>query len=152
MGMSSSSGDGGHGAPKADINTTPLVDVMLVLLIIFMITAPLMADKIKVDLPTATADVEDKDAASQGPRFTLTIVREQNATQPKYYWGEQLVTTETLTARMRAEATNSNNRVRLKIRASKFCKYEDVSAILKMAKNTGIQNVSFVSSPDRKAG
>jgi biopolymer transport protein ExbD len=149
MGMSAGGGDGGHGAPKADINTTPLVDVMLVLLIIFMITAPLMADKIKVDLPTATSEQEAKDAASQGPRFTLTIVREQGASQPKYYWGEQLVTTETLTARMKAEATNSSNRVRLKIRASKHCKYEDVSAILKMAKNTGIQNVSFVSSPDR---
>jgi biopolymer transport protein ExbD len=149
MGMSSSS-DTGHGTPKADINTTPLVDVMLVLLIIFMITAPLMADKVKVDLPIAPSEVEAKDAASQGPRVTLTIVREKNGTAPKYYWGEQLVTPETLTARMKAEAANSNNKIRLKIRASKYCRYEDVSAVLKTAKNTGIQFVTFVSSPDAK--
>ena len=149
MGMSTGGDGGGHGAPKADINTTPLVDVMLVLLIIFMITAPLMADKVKVDLPTATAEQEAKDAASQGPRVTLTIVREKASSVPKYYWGEQLVTAETLEARMKSEATNSNNKVRMKIRASKFCKYEDVSSILKLAKNTGIANVSFVSSPDR---
>jgi biopolymer transport protein ExbD len=149
MGMSAGSGDGGHGAPKADINTTPLVDVMLVLLIIFMITAPLMADKVKVDLPVASSEQEAKDAAAQGPRVTLTVVREPGASAAKYYWGEQLVTPETLVARMRAEATNSNNKIRMKIRASKTCRYEDVSEVLKMAKNTGIQFVSFVSSPDR---
>ncbi|MCB1954004.1 MAG: biopolymer transporter ExbD, partial [Rhodocyclaceae bacterium] len=49
----SSGGDTAHNAPKNDINTTPLVDVMLVLLIIFMITAPLMANKVPVKLPEA---------------------------------------------------------------------------------------------------
>jgi biopolymer transport protein ExbD len=146
MGMSASS-DSGHGAPKADINTTPLVDVMLVLLIIFMITAPLMADKVKVDLPTATAEQEAKDAALNGPRVTLTIVRKNGV--PNYYWGEQLMTSETLEQRMRSEAKNSNNKVRMKIRADKTCKYEDVSAVLKLAKKTGIQFVSFISSPDK---
>ncbi len=146
MGMSASS-DSGHGAPKADINTTPLVDVMLVLLIIFMITAPLMADKVKVDLPTATAEQEAKDAALNGPRVTLTIVRKNGV--PNYYWGEQLMTSETLEQRMRSEAKNSSNKVRMKIRADKTCKYEDVSAVLKLAKKTGIQFVSFISSPDK---
>ena len=146
MGMSAGS-DSGHGAPKADINTTPLVDVMLVLLIIFMITAPLMADKVKVDLPTASSEQEAKDAALTGPRITLSIVRKNGV--PNYYWGEQLVTAETLEQRMKAEARNSLNKVRMKIRADKTCKYEDVSAVLKLAKNSGIQFVSFVSSPDR---
>src|SRR5918994_1685672 len=53
MAFSSNSSGGG---PMADINVTPLVDVMLVLLIIFMITAPLMSHKVKVDLPQATLD------------------------------------------------------------------------------------------------
>ncbi len=141
----SSSGDSGHGAPKADINTTPLVDVMLVLLIIFMITAPLMADKVKVELPTATSEAQEK-VEDNAPKVTLSIVRKNGATN--YYWGEQLVTPETLAARMRSEAQNSNNRIRMKIRADKTCKYEDVSAVLKLAKNNGIQFISFVSSPE----
>ena len=144
MSMSSSS-DTGHGAPKADINTTPLVDVMLVLLIIFMITAPLMADKVPVNLPVATSEPPDK-VEDTSPKVTLSIVRKNGATN--YYWGEQLVTPETLAARMKAEAQNSNNRIRMKIRADKSCRYEDVSAVLKLAKNSGIQFVSFVSSPE----
>jgi hypothetical protein len=51
---------GGSGGPMAEINVTPLVDVMLVLLIIFMITAPLMAHKVKVELPEATLDAGRK--------------------------------------------------------------------------------------------
>ena len=144
MGMSSSS-DTGHGAPKADINTTPLVDVMLVLLIIFMITAPLMADKVPVALPVATSEAPEK-VEDTSPKVTLSIVRKNGATN--YYWGEQLVTPETLAARMKAEGQNSRNRIRMKIRADKNCRYEDVSAVLKLAKNSGIQFVSFVSSPE----
>lgn len=143
MGMSSSS-DTGHGAPMASINTTPLVDVMLVLLIIFMITAPLMADKVPVTLPVATSEAQEK-VEDNSPKVTLSIVRKNGATN--YYWGEQLVTPETLAARMKAEGQNSRNRIRMKIRADKNCRYEDVSAVLKLAKNSGIQFVSFVSAP-----
>jgi biopolymer transport protein ExbD len=150
MSMSTGGDGGGHGAPKADINTTPLVDVMLVLLIIFMITAPLMADKVKVELPTATSEVEAKEQAA-GPKVTLSIVRDNALSPAKYYWGEQLVTPETLAARMRSEGKNSNNKIRMKIRASKGCRYEDVSAVLKLAKNNGIQFVSFVSAPQGKS-
>ena len=62
MGMSAGPSSGGAGSsPMVDINTTPLVDVMLVLLIIFMITAPLIAHKIKIDLPQAsTVLLEEK--------------------------------------------------------------------------------------------
>ena len=52
----SSGGDGGHDKVNATINIVPLVDVMLVLLIIFMVTAPLMAHKVKVELPQANLD------------------------------------------------------------------------------------------------
>ena len=102
----SSSGDTGHGAPKADINTTPLVDVMLVLLIIFMITAPLMADKVPVNLPTATSEPPEK-VEDTSPKVTLSIVRKNGATN--YYWGEQLVTPETLAARIDRKSTRLNS-------------------------------------------
>ncbi len=146
MSMSTGGGGDSHGAPKADINTTPLVDVMLVLLIIFMITAPLMADKVKVELPKATSEAEDKEA-SEGPKVTLSITLENG--QTKYYWGDQVVTMDTLAARMKSEAQNSQNKVRMKIRADAKCRYDDISKVLKLAKNNGVQHVSFVSHPER---
>jgi biopolymer transport protein ExbD len=60
-GLNANNGSGPHSAPMAEINMIPLVDVMLVLLIIFMITAPLLAHKIKIDLPQAsTVLLEEK--------------------------------------------------------------------------------------------
>ena len=105
-----------------------------------------MADKVPVNLPIATSEPPEK-VEDTSPKITLSIVRKSGATN--YYWGEQLVTPETLAARMRAEAQNSNNRIRMKIRADKTCRYEDISAVLKLAKNSGIQFVSFVSSPEK---
>ena len=61
MGMSAGGNDGGV---MAEINVTPLVDVMLVLLIIFMITTPMMNHKVKVDLPTKPVSVEEKEKAT----------------------------------------------------------------------------------------
>ena len=67
MGMAAGGNEGGV---MAEINVTPLVDVMLVLLIIFMITAPLMNHKVKVDLPEKTVMVDEKELA---PPMTLAI-------------------------------------------------------------------------------
>lgn len=66
MGMSAGpSSGGGGGSPMVDINTTPLVDVMLVLLIIFMITAPLLAHKVRINLPQQSTDPADKSKIEQ---------------------------------------------------------------------------------------
>ena len=148
--MSMSTGGGGadsHSLPKADINTTPLVDVMLVLLIIFMITAPLMQNKIQVTLPSASSQPEGQEA-SDGPKVTLSIVK--NGSQAQYFWDDQLVTMETLTARMQGEAKRTNNKIQLRIRADRSLKYEDISIVLKTAKDTGVQHVAFVSAPEPK--
>jgi biopolymer transport protein ExbD len=68
------SSDSGGGKPMAEINVTPLVDVMLVLLIIFMITAPLMTHKVKVELPEANLLHREDD---KGPHVTpITIAVE----------------------------------------------------------------------------
>ena len=66
MGMSTGPSGGGAGSsPMVDINTTPLVDVMLVLLIIFMITAPLLAHKVRINLPQQSTDPADKSKIEQ---------------------------------------------------------------------------------------
>ncbi len=64
--------DSGGGKPMATINVVPLVDVMLVLLIIFMVTAPLMAHKTKVELPEANLD-ERPDKAPPAPPITVAV-------------------------------------------------------------------------------
>jgi len=149
MGMSTGGGSGdGHGAPMATINTTPLVDVMLVLLIIFMITAPMMADKIDIKLPEAPSD-EDLDDTTV-TRATLSIVDKGNG-QVQYFWNDQVITLDIMEARMKSEAQRTQNKLRLKVRADRSLKYAVVSNVLVMAKDTGVQNVSFVSAPAPKS-
>jgi len=68
------------GAPMSEINVTPLVDVMLVLLIIFMITAPLMSHKIKVELPQANLDKKE-DKIPPAPPVTVTVTEARRLDQ-----------------------------------------------------------------------
>ena len=148
MGMSAGGGGSeAHGAPKADINTTPLVDVMLVLLIIFMITAPLMADKIDVKLPEAPSEEDVDDTTST--RVTLSIVDKGNGVV-QYFWNDQVISPEIMKARMKSEAQRTQNKIRRKVRADRTLRYDIVSKVLVMAKDTGVQNVSFVSAPAPK--
>src|SRR5687768_15004646 len=83
MGMSGGGGGGGRGrrgrAPLSEINVTPLVDVMLVLLIIFMVTAPMITTGVEVDLPKAQASESEQDET----KLTLTITRDE-----RVYLGE----------------------------------------------------------------
>jgi len=148
MGMSAGGSSGeSHGAPMATINTTPLVDVMLVLLIIFMITAPMMADKIDVKLPEAPSDEDVDDTTAT--RVTLSIVDKGNGAV-QYFWNDQVINPEIMKARMKSEAQRTQNKIRLKVRADRTLKYDVVSKVLVMAKDTGVQNVSFVSAPAPK--
>ena len=96
MAFSSNSSGGG---PMADITVTPLVDVMLVLLIIFMITAPLMSHKVKVDLPQAT--LEQKPVIEQPP---ITLAVQANG---RVYWNDEAVNNDMLEARLAVLAYNA---------------------------------------------
>ena len=72
-------------APMAEINVTPLVDVMLVLLIIFMITAPLMSHKVKIELPEANlAETRDPDKTPRAPPITLAVKEDG-----ELYWNDE---------------------------------------------------------------
>jgi len=94
--MAFSTGD--SGGPMAEINVTPLVDVMLVLLIIFMITAPLMSHKVKIDLPEANLDQRDNTAPPVPP---INISVEDNG---NLYWNDEPVTKDLLESRLSIEA------------------------------------------------
>src|SRR5947199_4062133 len=91
------SAGGSTGGVMAEINVTPLVDVMLVLLIIFMITAPLAAHKIKVELPIASLDKPPEEAAKQPITLTVKDTGELS-------WNDEQITEETMVAQLRVGA------------------------------------------------
>ena len=84
--MAFSSGND-SGGPMADINVTPLVDVMLVLLIIFIITAPLMSHKVQIKLPEANL-IQDPDEALKRKQPITVSVKENG----ELYWGDERIT------------------------------------------------------------
>ena len=137
MAFSSNSGGGG---PMADINVTPLVDVMLVLLIIFMITAPLMSHKVKVDLPQAT--LEQKPEIDQPP---ITLAIEASG---QVYWNDEKISTEMLEARLAVLAQRSPQ-PQVDVRADNVTRYAIIQDVVKKVRLAGIRKVGFVSSPER---
>lgn len=146
MAFSSNSGGGG---PMADINVTPLVDVMLVLLIIFMITAPLMAHKVKVDLPTATLDKK--------PEITVPPVTVTVKTNGDVFWNDEAVgnvdqqAENTANAlRVRLDVTVSRDpQPQVDIRADNTTKYSTIQKTVKIIRESGMRKVGFVSMPER---
>ncbi|PZO09277.1 MAG: biopolymer transporter ExbD [Lysobacteraceae bacterium] len=137
MAFSSNSSGGG---PMADINVTPLVDVMLVLLIIFMITAPLMSHKVKVDLPQATlAAKPDIDL----PPITLAVTA-----GGKVYWNDEEVNPDMLDARL-AVLAQRTPQPQVDVRADNITRYQIIADVVKKVRLAGIRKVGFVSTPER---
>ena len=136
MAFSSNAGSG----PMADINVTPLVDVMLVLLIIFMITAPLMSHKVKVELPAAT--LEKKPEILQPP-VTLAVTADGQV-----YWNDEAVTPDLLDARL-AVVAQMQPQPQVDIRSDGFTKYAVIHEVVQDVRQAGIRKVGFVSTPER---
>jgi biopolymer transport protein ExbD len=124
----------------ADINVTPLVDVMLVLLIIFMITAPLMSHKVKVELPQAT--LETKPEIDQPP---ITLAIQANG---RVFWNDEAVNNDMLEARL-AILAQRTPQPQVDIRADNITKYAVIAAVVKKARMAGIRKIGFVSTPER---
>lgn len=142
---SSAQGNGalGHNftRPMSDINVTPLVDVMLVLLVIFIITAPLMASSIRLDLPqTPAARPSESDR-----KVTLVLSKSGNVSLE-----DQLLAEPELLARLRAVAkVHSDTEVQL--RADAQVPYGRVVEVIGLAQQAGLNRVGFVAEPGVKA-
>jgi biopolymer transport protein ExbD len=120
--------------PMADINTTPLVDVMLVLLIIFMICTPLMTQSITVNLPKATGA-----ATQQKPDVIhLAISAEGSIT-----WNGEAVDDAGLSACL-TEMAQKNPQPELHLQADKNVRYERVAEVMGLVKNAGVSKMGFV--------
>lgn len=129
---------GEHTQPMSEINTTPLVDVMLVLLVIFIITAPLLTHAVKIDLPQATSQpLEEK------PEIIDLAVDAEG----KVYWNDVAIEQEALIARMREESAKQQQ-AELQIRADKNTRYQVLAEVLAQAQTAGMKKVGFVSQPN----
>ena len=120
-----------------EINMTPLVDVMLVLLIIFIITVPVMKHSVNVDLPRATNQPED---------VKPETVRLSVAADGQYYWNGSQVTDDDLLPRLQAEAAKQPQ-PDLHIRGDKEVRYERVAQAMAAAQRAGVRKIGFVTDP-----
>ena len=130
------------GAPMSEINVTPLVDVMLVLLIIFMITAPLMSHKVKVELPQANLD-KRPDAVPPTPPITVTVQEDGHL-----YWNDAPVTRDQLESQLSVEAQKTPQ-PEVNVRGDKTTKYRIVSDVVNIAQQQGIAKVGFIATKER---
>ena len=137
MAFSSNSSGGG---PMADINVTPLVDVMLVLLIIFMITAPLMTHKVVVKLPQATLSVKP---VLKTPPVTLAIKADGTR-----YWNDEPVNASKLDQYL-AIIIQKDPQPQVNVRADANAKYGIINDAVQTLRKAGIRKVGFVSGPER---
>ena len=126
------------GSPMADINVTPLVDVMLVLLIIFMVTAPIMSYPIDVNLPQRTTTPPPPTA----PREPITLRIDASG---QVFWNEAPQPLSAMRGLMDAEvARDPTNQPMLQIDVNDDSNYEVLAKVLAHAKNADMQKIGFV--------
>ena len=136
MGLGNGFDNDEYAAPMAEINTTPLVDVMLVLLVIFLVTAPMLTQAIKLELPHETAT----EIADENP-ITLSI----NA-EGEYFWNNDAVSLEMLKQHLREESLATQKRP-IHLRADIESSYGKISKLLALAQHYGLNNIGFVTEP-----
>jgi biopolymer transport protein TolR len=123
--------------PMSDINMTPLVDVMLVLVVIFILTAPLLASSIRLDLPRA-----DAARTSAVPRFVTLVVDKNGRT----FLQDQPVTLERL-AQSLAQTAAENPDTEVQLRADEAVPYGRVVEVMGVAQKAGLNRIGFVADP-----
>ena len=136
-------GNQGAGDVKSDINVTPLVDVCLVLLIIFMVVTPLLQKGIAVQLPTTDNPDKKPENASQK---LLTVGW---ATPPAYYFEADKLSKDDVQKRL-DELYQRSPSADIIIKADQRLKYGDVKEVMKLAKEAGFQNVGLIADKKQK--
>ncbi|TDI77385.1 MAG: biopolymer transporter ExbD [Betaproteobacteria bacterium] len=131
---------GGRQTPMAEINVVPMVDVMLVLLVIFIITAPLLTHSVKVDLPKASSspNITKPEHIALGIRDDASL-----------YWNGAPVALMQLTSRF-SEKVKQDPKTELHIHADRHVIYERVAQVMSIAAKAGIIRIGFVTDPSQK--
>ena len=140
--MAFGSMNSGDDAPMSDINVTPLVDVMLVLLIVFMITMPVLTHSIPLELPTASEKAAKED--KQQPKDPLRLSIDASGAYVVGGDSDTKVDLATVTAKLK-EAKAKNEDVIVAIAADKAVEYDYVNQALQAAREAGISKIGFVT-------
>ncbi len=133
-------GDESGGELNAEINMVPFIDVMLVLLVIFIVTAPLLTHSVKLQLPRASSSV---DQSQERP------VRVSIDASGKVWWGGEAVDLDTLRLRV-AEEARREPVPELQIRADRSTPYEQLARVMSIAAKGGLSRIGFLTDPSQE--
>ena len=134
---------GDTAGPMSEINVTPMADVMLVLLIVFMITAPLAQHKVKVEIPNANLTVEATKTVG-----SMDLAMKEDGS---LYLDDALIGTAELKARLSVAAQQSPQ-PELQIRAANTIEFSQIWEVMSLAKSVGIVHLGFITTGDSKKG
>ncbi len=126
-------------APMSDINMTPLIDVMLVLLVIFIITAPLMVSSLKLDLPKT-----DSGTPTSAPAFIALAISADGG----LFFGDEPLARDALALRV-AEAAKANPQLEVQLRADQRVPYGSVAELIALVQQAGLNRIGFVTEAPR---
>jgi biopolymer transport protein ExbD len=134
--------DGDEDEVIAAINTTPLVDVMLVLLIIFLITIPVVTHTVPVHLPTETVNP----LQTKPDSIEIAVNKDGD-----FFWNEKLVDATTLLARLKV-ASVKLPQPEVHVRGDQTTRYEFIGRVVTACERAGISKVSFITQPSARGG
>jgi len=129
--------------PMNDINVTPLVDVMLVLLIIFIITAPLMAHKVKIELPEANLVQNAEEEGDRMMPITISVTEDGSL-----FWNDEPITREVMESRLSSVAQQTPQPP-LNLRADRTTRTGTIQDVIKVAQGQGMLDIGFVATKEK---
>lgn len=133
--------DEGDDQPLSEINMIPMIDVMLVLLIVFMITAPLLTNAVKLELPEASSQI------NQPEKEDIAISIDGAG---KLYWNDKEVDEADLLAQMETAGKADGELPEIQLRIDKRVEYATIAKVMAQASQHGLHKIAFVSQPDGK--
>ncbi|CAH1747063.1 MULTISPECIES: ExbD/TolR family protein [Thauera] len=122
---------------QSEINMVPLIDVMLVLLIVFMITAPLLTHSVKIDLPQASSQ-----PTQEKPETVSLSINGEG----KLFWNNDALDDAALPARLKA-AAEQTPQPELHLRADRETRYQKLAEVMSLAREAGIEKMGFITQP-----
>ena len=129
---------GSERQPTSDINMVPLIDVMLVLLIVFMITAPLLTHSVKIDLPKAASQPNEEKPE------TITLAMDGEG---QLFWNNAPLAAEALKEKL-AGAAAQQPQPELHLRADQNTRYQKIAEVMSAAREAGIEKMGFITVPN----
>ncbi|HDZ8831479.1 TPA: biopolymer transporter ExbD [Aeromonas dhakensis] len=131
--------DEGDDQPLSEINMIPMIDVMLVLLIVFMITAPLLTNAVKLELPEASSQLNQPD------KQEINLAIDEAG---KLYWNDQEVDEAALLTRMESAGQAEGELPEIQLRIDRKVEYGIIARVMAQASRHGLHKIAFVSHPE----